>query len=80
MKQVKLEVKKEAAATRLQVQETQNKRKRMDDFDSDADSASDDNNMSDRPKKRGLIPVDKWQKGHRRAALSAARNKVSRIS
>jgi hypothetical protein len=76
LKKVKLEVKKETAATKLQVQESRNKRKRMDDMDSDADSASDDNDVSDKPKKRVLTTVDKWQQGHRRAALSAARNKL----
>ena len=53
LKKVKLEVKKETAATKLQVQESRNKRKRMDDMDSDADSASDDNDVSDKPQKKG---------------------------
>ena len=76
LKKVKLEVKMETAATKLQAQESRNKRKRMNDMDSDDDSASDGNDISDKPRKRVLTTIDKWQQGHRRAALSAARNKL----
>ena len=72
LKAVKLEVKKEAAATKLQAQHERTKRQRSDDSDLDVDSDSDD----ERPKKRVLSTIDKWQKGHRRAAISAAKNKI----
>jgi hypothetical protein len=72
LKAVKLEVKKEAAATKLQAQHERTKRQRSDESDIDVDSDSDD----ERPKKRVLSTIDKWQKGHRRAAISAAKNKI----
>jgi hypothetical protein len=73
LKAVKLEVKKEAAATKLQVQQERTKRQRRDDSDADEESSSED----ERPKKRVLTTIDKWQnKGHRRAALSAAKKKI----
>ena len=53
------------------------KRPRCDDADDDEDGDNDDV-IDDftRPEKRVLNTIDKWQKGHRRAALLAAQNKV----
>ena len=68
---MKLEVQQEAAATKLQVKVNSQKRKRTEGSDSEGFD-TDDN----KPKKRVLNTVDKWQKGHRRAALDAARKKL----
>ena len=68
---MKLEVQQEAAATKLQGKVSGDKRKRTEGSDSEGFDTDDG-----QPKKRVLNTVDKWQKGHRRAALEAARKKV----
>ena len=74
LKRVKLEVKLEDEAAKQQSTLETTKRKRVND-DDNSDSESDGFGMSDTKKKRVLTTVDKWQKGHRRAALSAANSK-----
>jgi hypothetical protein len=52
------------------------KRRREDDEPNDSNAGSEDFEFVQRPGKRILNTVDKWQKGHRRAALCAARNNL----
>ncbi len=56
---MKLEVQKEAEATKLQVKVNGEKRKRPEGSDSE-EFVEDE----DKPNKRVLNTVDKWQKGH----------------
>ncbi len=52
------------------------KRSRDDDDDADSNVESEDFDIFKPSGKGVLTTIDKWQKGHRRAALSAARNKL----
>ena len=52
------------------------KRRREDNNDDDINDGSEDFDCFKAPGKRVLTTIDKWQKGHRRAALCAARNKL----
>jgi hypothetical protein len=78
LKVVKREVKMEAEVTKRKTQMPPQKRKRGDDSDSNDDEVDDDDIGFDlkKPTKRVLTAVDKWQKGHRKAALAAAANKL----
>jgi hypothetical protein len=73
LKVVKVQVKVEAAATKQETQLPPQKRKRGDESDSDDDDNGDDDfGLEPKKTKRVLTAVDKWQKGHRKAALAAA--------
>jgi hypothetical protein len=76
LKQMKTEVKKEQAKKNQPVRAS-TKRKRCDKG-SDSDDGDDEELLGEftRPEKRVLNTIDKWQKGHRWAALLAAQNKV----
>ena len=77
LKVVKIQVKVEAAATKLQTLLPVQKRKRGDESDSEDDNNDDDDmELEAKKTKRVLTAVDKWQKGHRKAALAAASNKL----
>ena len=77
LKVVKMEVKVEAAATKQETQLPSQKRKRGDESESDDDDNGDDDfGFEPKKMKRVLTAVDKWQKGHRKAALAAASNKL----
>ena len=77
LKVVKMEVKVEAAATKQETQLPPQKRKRGDESESDDDNKGDDDfGFEPKKMKRVLTAVDKWQKGHRKAALAAASNKL----
>ena len=49
------------------------KRQRCDEAEDDIE---DDDGLYPRPEKRVLTAIDKWQKGHRRAALTAAQQQL----
>ncbi len=71
LKVVKMEVKVEAAATKQETQLPSQKRKRGDESESDDDDNGDDDfGFEPKKMKRVLTAVDKWQKGHRKAALA----------
>jgi hypothetical protein len=77
LKVVKMEVKVEAAATKQETQLPPHKHKRGDESESDDDDNGDDDfGFEPKKMKRILTAVDKWQKGHRKAALAAASNKL----
>jgi hypothetical protein len=77
LKVVKMEVKVKAAATKQVTQLPPQKRKRGDESESeDDDNGDDDFGFVPKKMKRVLTAVDKWQKGHRKAALAAASNKL----
>jgi hypothetical protein len=77
LKELKTQVKKEKDAFKEEgkVKATV-KRSREDDDDDDSTAESEDFDILKPAGKRLLTTIDKWQKGHRRAALSAARNKL----
>jgi hypothetical protein len=71
------EAKKAKAEAKLQENErATGKRSRQDGDPNDMDEGSDGFDLFKRSEKRILTTIDKWQKGHRRAALCAARNKL----
>ncbi len=79
LKATKTEVKKEKEqAKKNQPVRAVTKRKRGEKV-SDDDDDDDEDLIGEytRPGKRVLNTIDKWQKGHRRAALVAAQNKLA---
>ena len=77
LKAIKTEVKAEKAKAKQDVvPRPRLKRQRGEEDDDDIDGDDDDSWLFSRPEKRVLNAIDKWQKGHRRAALSAATNKI----
>ncbi len=77
LKAINTEVKQEKAKSKLEQAVRPNvKRARCEEDDDDMEEGNEDNGWNMRPEKRVLNAIDKWQKGHRRAALSAATNKV----
>ena len=78
LKALKTEAKTAKAEAKLKesVRTAGKRRRDDDDANNRDDEGSDDFGLFKRPEKRVLTTVDKWQKGHRRAALCAARNKL----
>ena len=78
LKALKTEAKTAKAEAKLKesVRTAGKRRRDDDDANNRDDEGSDDFDLFKRPEKRVLTTVDKWQKGHRRAALCAARNKL----
>ena len=77
LKALKNEVKKEKETLKQEKKaKVPAKRRREDNNEDDNNEGSDDYEFFKTPGKRVLTTIDKWQKGHRRAALCAARNKL----
>ena len=77
LKALKSEAKTAKAEAKVKVSvRPAGKRIRDDDDAHNRDEGSEDFDLFKRPEKRVLTTIDKWQKGHRRAALCAARNKL----
>ena len=77
LKALKNEVKKEKETLKQEEKaKVPAKRRREDNNEDDNNWGSDDYEFFKTPGKRVLTTIDKWQKGHRRAALCAARNKL----
>jgi hypothetical protein len=82
LKLVKLAVKAEAAAAQREVEKITGRRKRDAMCEGSGDELSDmDTDLPAKEKKRLLTTIDKWQQGHRAAALAAAQAKtVDRVT
>jgi hypothetical protein len=82
LKLVKLAVKAEDAAAKREVQKITGRRKRDELCEDSASELSDmDMDLPTKKKKRVLTTIDKWQQGHRAAALAAAEAKtVERVT
>jgi hypothetical protein len=77
LKAIKKEQKSEKAKAKLEkTMRAPKKRVRLDSDDNEAEGESDDFGLFARAERKPLNTIDKWQKGHRRAALLAVENKV----
>jgi len=77
LKAIKKEQKSEKAKAKLEKKmRAPKKRVRLDSDDNEAEGESDDFGLFARAERKPLNTIDKWQKGHRRAALLAVENKV----
>jgi hypothetical protein len=77
LKAINKEVKSEKAKAKLHKSvRPPKKRVRLDSDDNEAEGESDDFGLFARAERKPLNTIDKWQKGHRRAALLAVENKV----
>jgi seryl-tRNA synthetase len=75
LRAIKTEVKEERAKAREgHLGRPNQKRPRCDEAEDD--DVEDDDGLYSRPEKRVLTAIDKWQKGHRRAALTAAQQQL----
>ena len=77
LKAIKEEVKQEKAKAKIDKPlHATTKRARMNPDDQEPEGESEDFGLFARTERKPLNTIDKWQKGHRRAALLAAENKV----